>query len=74
MTQMQQLELSKLVCRMEKRDILIIHSAVKQLLKQGVICLEYVKFERNLADPMTKGLTRKIVLEMLRGIGMKPIY
>ena len=49
------------------------HSAFKQLLKLGVISLEYVKFERNLANPMTKSLTRKIIIKTSRGMGLKPI-
>ncbi|WMV38493.1 hypothetical protein MTR67_031878, partial [Solanum verrucosum] len=57
----------------KKRHIRIRHSAVKQLLKLGVISLKYLWSERNLADPMTKGLTRKIILETSRGMGLKPI-
>ena len=47
----------------KKRHIRIKHGAVKQLLKHGIIFLKYVRSERNLTDPMTKGLTRKMVLE-----------
>jgi len=57
----------------KKRHIRIRHGAVKQLSKLGVISLKYVRSERNLADPMTKGLTRKIILETSRGMGLKPI-
>jgi len=35
------------------------HSVLKKMLKHGVISLEYVRSERNLADPLTKGLTRE---------------
>ena len=38
----------------KKRHIHIRHGAVKQLLKLSVISLDYVRSERNLADPMTK--------------------
>jgi len=31
---------------------------VKQLLKHGVISLQYARFEKNLEDPLTKGLTK----------------
>ena len=57
----------------KKRHIRIRHAIVKQLLKNGVISLDYVKSEKNLADPFTKGLARKVVLESSRGIGLKPI-
>jgi len=43
----------------KKRHIRIRHGAVKQLLKHGVIFLEYVRSKRNLTDPITKGLGRK---------------
>jgi len=32
-----------------------------------------VRCEINLADPLTKGLTRQIVLETLRGMGLKAV-
>lgn len=57
----------------KKRHIRIRHDAVKQLLSYGVIYLEYVRSKRNLADPTTKGLTRKMVLESSKGIGIKPM-
>ena len=57
----------------KKRYIHIRHVVIKQLLKLGVISLEYVRSKRNLASPMTKGLKRKIILETSRGIGLNPI-
>lgn len=57
----------------KKRHIRIRHGAVKQLLKHGVISLEYVRSEKNLADPLTKGLPRRVVLETSRGMGLKPM-
>lgn len=57
----------------KKRHIRIRHGVVKQLLKNGVISLDYVRSERNLADPFTKGLSRRVVLESSRGMGLKPI-
>ncbi|KAL0462513.1 UNVERIFIED_CONTAM: hypothetical protein Slati_0138900 [Sesamum latifolium] len=55
------------------RHIRIRHCAVKELLKSGIISLEYVRFERNLVDPLTKGLTRRIILETSRAMGLKPL-
>lgn len=54
------------------RHICIRHVAVKQLLRNGVISVDYVKSEKNLADPFTKGLTRNMVLDTSRGMGLKP--
>ena len=45
------------VCNGQKRHIHIRQSVVKQLLKHGVISLKYVRSEKNLVDPITKGLT-----------------
>ncbi|KAL0317461.1 UNVERIFIED_CONTAM: Retrovirus-related Pol polyprotein from transposon TNT 1-94 [Sesamum angustifolium] len=56
----------------KKRHICIIHGVVKKLLKNGIISLEYVKFERNLADPLTKGLTMRVILMTLRAMGLNP--
>ncbi|KAL0385037.1 UNVERIFIED_CONTAM: Retrovirus-related Pol polyprotein from transposon TNT 1-94 [Sesamum radiatum] len=57
----------------KRRHIRIRHGAVKELLKGGIISLEYVRSERNLADPLTKGLTRRIILETSRAMGLKPL-
>jgi len=57
----------------KRRHICIRHSAVRQLLKHGVISLQYLRSEKNLTDPFTKGLTRRVVLESSRGMGLKPM-
>ena len=57
----------------KKRHIRIRHGIVKQLLKNGVISLDYVRSENNLADPFSKGLPRNVVLESSRGMGLKPM-
>lgn len=48
------------------------HSVVRHLIKNGVISIEYVKSEKNLVDPFTKGLPRKVVLDTSRGMDLKP--
>ena len=55
----------------KRRHIRIRHNAVKQLLKHGVVSLQYVRSEKNLANPLTKELTRRLVLETSRGMGLK---
>ncbi|KAK4389970.1 hypothetical protein Sango_2060300 [Sesamum angolense] len=57
----------------KRRYIRIRHGAVKELLKNGIISLEYVRSKRNLADPLTKGLTRRIIFESSRAMGLKPL-
>ena len=56
-----------------RRHICIRHGKIKQLLKDGVISVEYVRSKKNLVNPFTKGLTRRVVLESSRGMGLKPV-
>jgi len=55
------------------RHVQLRHNLVKQLLKRGTISIDYVKSERNLADPLTKPLGRNMILETSRGMGLKPL-
>jgi len=57
----------------KNRHIQSRHNLVKQLLKSGTISIDYVKLERNLADPFTKPLGRNMILETSRGMGLKPL-
>ena len=57
----------------KKRYIRIRHSAVKKLLKHDIISLEYVRSENNLADLLTKGLTRRVVPDTSREIRLNPM-
>ena len=55
----------------KNRHIQLRHNLVKQLLKSGTISIDYVKSERNLAEPLTKSLGRKMILETSRGMRLK---
>jgi len=57
----------------KNRHIQLRHNLVKQLLKRGTISIDYVKSERNLADPLTKPLGRNMILETSRRMGLKPL-
>ena len=57
----------------KNRHIQLRHNLVKHLLKSGTISIDYVKLERNLADPLTKPLGRKMILETSMGMGLKPL-
>ncbi|KAL2252620.1 UNVERIFIED_CONTAM: Retrovirus-related Pol polyprotein from transposon TNT 1-94, partial [Sesamum indicum] len=57
----------------KRRHIRTRHEAVKELLKNGIISLDYVRSERNLADPLTKGLTRRIIFESSIAMELKPL-
>ena len=47
----------------ENRHILLRHEVVKQMLKDEIISIDYVKSKVNLVDPLTKPLGRKLILE-----------
>ena len=49
------------------------HKTIRDLLKNGIISIDYVKSKENIADPLTKGLNREQVSYTLRGMGLKPI-
>ena len=57
----------------KNRHIELRHNVVKQLLKNGIISIDYVKSEGNLVDPLTKPLWRNMILETSRGMVHKPI-
>ena len=49
------------------------HNTVRQLLSNGIISMDYIKSKDNLADPLTKGLTREQENCTSRGMGLKPM-
>ena len=49
------------------------HDTVRQLLSNGIISIDYIKSKDNLADPLTKCLTREQVNCTSRGMGLKPM-
>ena len=53
--------------------ICIRHGYVRELIKNGVITIVYVKFISNLADSLTKGLSRDMVKRTTTGMRLKPI-
>ena len=57
----------------KKRHIRLRHNIVRQLIINGVIAMEFVRSEKNLADPLTRGLTRQLVYDTSRGMRLKPI-
>ena len=52
----------------KNRHIRMRHSIVKQLLESGVVSLDFVRSETNLADPLTKPLNRRLVESTSRGM------
>ena len=44
---------------------------MKHLLKDEIIFIDYVKSEVNLADPLNKHLSRKLMSKISKGMGLK---
>ena len=57
----------------KSRHISLRHEYVRQLIKDGIITIMYVKTSKNLADPFTKGLPRDVVKGTSIEMGLKPI-
>ena len=56
----------------KSRHIRMRHSVVQQLLESGVVSLDFVRSELNLADPLTKPLGRRLVVQTSKGMGLLP--
>ncbi|KAL0361314.1 UNVERIFIED_CONTAM: Retrovirus-related Pol polyprotein from transposon TNT 1-94 [Sesamum radiatum] len=48
------------------------HNTIRQLISSGIISIDYIKSKENLADPLTKGLSRDQIYCLSRGMGLKP--
>ncbi|CAL2231552.1 unnamed protein product, partial [Prunus armeniaca] len=57
----------------KRRQIRRKHSTIKEFLSNGAVRVDYVRFDENLADPLTKGLTREKVWKTSKGMGLKPL-
>ncbi|GKE08704.1 hypothetical protein Tco_1412255 [Tanacetum coccineum] len=58
----------------KSRHIGLRHRRVNQLIIDGVITVSFLLSSKNLADPFTKGLSRKLIESTSQGMGLKPIY
>ncbi len=47
--------------------------SVKKLRNSGVITLDYIQTTRNLADPFTKGLSRNMIDNASKEMGLRPM-
>ena len=57
----------------KSRDIRRRHNTIRQLLSNGIISIDYIKSKENIADPLTKGLTKELVYSSSKGMRLKPI-
>ncbi|GJY78805.1 retrovirus-related pol polyprotein from transposon TNT 1-94 [Tanacetum coccineum] len=47
------------------------HNIIRELITNGVISIEFMRSQQNLADHLTKGLARDLVLKSAEGMGLK---
>ncbi|GKC58374.1 zinc finger, CCHC-type containing protein [Tanacetum coccineum] len=57
----------------KSRHLGVRHIMIKELIMNGVISIEFVWSQQNLADHLTKGLTRDLVKKSVIGMGLKSI-
>ncbi|KAJ9555710.1 hypothetical protein OSB04_010324 [Centaurea solstitialis] len=57
----------------KSRHIRRIHNTIRQLLSTEVISIDHVKLKDNIADPLTKGLSRDLVYKSSKGMGLNPL-
>ena len=53
-------------------DILVWDINIKQLIRDGVINIIYIRSNKNLVDPLMKGLSRDLGNKTSSGMGLKP--
>ena len=46
---------------------------MRQLLSSGIITIDFVRAKDNIANPLTKGLTRELVENSSKRMELKPI-
>ena len=54
------------------RHIQVRYKSVRSMLNKNIISLDFMKSELNIADQLTKGLSRSRVLDLSRGMGLSP--
>ncbi|GKC78259.1 zinc finger, CCHC-type containing protein [Tanacetum coccineum] len=52
----------------KSRHLGVTHSMIHALITNGVISIEFVRYQQNLADHLTKGLARDLVIKSSEGI------
>ncbi|GJV20663.1 zinc finger, CCHC-type containing protein [Tanacetum coccineum] len=55
----------------KSRHLGVRHSMIRELITNGLISIEFVKSQQNLADHLTKGLARDLVIKPAEGMGLK---
>ncbi|GJZ26269.1 zinc finger, CCHC-type containing protein [Tanacetum coccineum] len=58
----------------KSRHLGVRHNMIHELVTNGVISIEFVRSQQNLADHLTKGLARDLVIKSVEGMGLKSNY
>nr|GEX46884.1 zinc finger, CCHC-type [Tanacetum cinerariifolium] len=59
----------------KSRHLGVRHSMIRELIMNGVVSIEFVRSQQNLANHLTKGLTRDMVIKFVEGMsGLKHMY
>ncbi|GJR97445.1 zinc finger, CCHC-type containing protein [Tanacetum coccineum] len=61
------------IYNVKSRHLGVRHSMVGELIRNGVISIEFVQTQHNLADHLTKGLARDLVYKSVIWMGLKSI-
>lgn len=56
----------------KSRHLGVRHSMICELIMNGVVSIEFVRSQQNLADHLTKDLARDLVLKSATGMGLSP--
>ncbi|GKA31478.1 zinc finger, CCHC-type containing protein [Tanacetum coccineum] len=55
----------------KSRHLGVRHIMIRELITNGVISIEFVRSQQNLADHLTKGLARDLIIKSAKGMGLK---
>ncbi|GKC08668.1 hypothetical protein Tco_1000278 [Tanacetum coccineum] len=55
----------------KSRHLGVRHSMICELITNRVVSIEFVRSKQNLADQLTKGLARDLVIKSIEGMGLK---
>ena len=58
----------------KSRHIGLIHDYIRKLIESGSISIFYIRSNNNLADPLTKAMSRDMVGVTSIGMGLKPFF
>ncbi|GJW07202.1 zinc finger, CCHC-type containing protein [Tanacetum coccineum] len=55
----------------KSRHLGVGHRMIRELTMKGVVSIEFVRSQQNLADQLTKGMARDLVIKYAEGMGLK---